>query len=121
MAVVLMRESAVWWWRWVRGCRILEERGLLTLRTQVSQLLTWTKARTLLVNVSAASCAIEITYQCAPTPACAPTWPDPYLRLRGEEVTRWGGLWPGKRQLEVVENSGRRNGASGGRRRCTLT
>jgi hypothetical protein len=26
----------------------------------------------------------ETTYQCAPTPACVPAWPDPYLRLWGE-------------------------------------
>ena len=37
MAADLMREIAVWWRRWVRGCRILDEGGLLTLRTRVSQ------------------------------------------------------------------------------------
>jgi hypothetical protein len=109
-----MREFAVRWRRWVRGCRILEERGLLTLRTRVSQPLTWTKARTKLLTVSAAREAMEITYQCAPTPACAPTWPDPYLRLRGREVTRWGGLRPGSVSLRSSKIREGETGRPGG-------
>jgi hypothetical protein len=72
----------LWCKRKLRGGRGWR-RGLLTLFTECVSRLSALEllGRACIKRLRAWNCGR--TYQCAPTPAYAPTWPDPYLRLRG--------------------------------------